>query len=139
MNKNKTMVLTRKHEHIYKPSILQLVNRCMLSSWQTFNNLNKVMKITIITVIVHWSLLQTFSYYCTPTIRDDNIMNWLIDSGYSIITHPTTMVNPICAGSTYYMTKMSELFISTWYIAAMGILSQLWDFAGGGFEKMKGS
>ena len=118
-------------------SILITLYGYIALTYQHFKTLNKVMQVTIITVLIHWGLLQTFSNYCTSTIRQDTTIHWLIDSGYSILTHPTTMAHPICATCTYYMTKMSELFISTWYIAGMGLLSQLWDFAGGGFEKIK--
>ena len=130
-NINNTMMFIQ-NTMIIKNSIEYIKNM-----YGYFRKLNKITQVTFITVTIHWILLQIFSYYCTPIIRSDTTMHWLIDSGYSILIHPTIMAHPICAGCTYYMNKMSELFVSTWYIAAMGILSQLWVFAGGGFEKIK--
>lgn len=118
----------------------KMIDTCkdyMCTAYQIFGKCNKIVQITFVTTCIHWIATLILYNYCIPHIRNDTTFHWIIDSGYSMIIHPLKLGNPICVGCTYYMTKMSELFITTWYISVIGLISQLYQFAGGGFEKIK--
>lgn len=77
----------------------------------------KYFTIPFIIVLIHWTSVYVYSRYCIPT------------DIYSILTSMISTGSPICSTLISISEKTSSLYISTWALIGIYILSLVNDFS----------